>query len=495
VARAASGQPLRRAVALAIGLVSIALAVAAPAHGRPAAGFQRGFVLTGWKAGSYLGASTDGALRRAASGGSGHTAIFTQWFMDAPVSSSLAPDPERTPSDASIVAAATEARAAGLEITIKPQIGIRTGSWIGGAHPADLAAFWADYRTMLLHYADLADQVGASMLVVGTEMGTLSWDEAHWRPLIAEVRERFHGALTYAANYDEYARVPFWDALDYIGIDAYFQLADAGDPAPSAAELSAAWRSRGYLRSIGAVAERTGKRVVFTEIGYRGIRGTAVSPNIWAGSGITDVEAQANAYRAFYDAVAEQPWMAGVYWWEVNVDSWWVQDYSPLGKPAEQVIASWNGRAIEQPPGDVAPPAEVTPAAEVTPPADVAPPAEVTPPAAAVPTAEVAPPAGPALPAGAPSAAKRPSLRLRVTVSHGRVRGSVAPYVSGCGGSISLRLRNRRRGRWHYLRPPHSSQVRPDGSFARRLPSGRLRVRTVFESPCGSVSSGWATAR
>jgi phosphoglycolate phosphatase-like HAD superfamily hydrolase len=199
---------------------------------------------------------------------------------------------------------------------------------------------------MVLHYADLAQRAGASTLVIGTEMATLSSDDARWRPLIAEVRSHFKGALTYAANYDEFQRVPFWDALDYVGIDAYFPLAGSADPAPSAADLAAAWASRGYLSAIASTSRRTGKKVLFTELGYRAVHTAAVEPNAWGVPGVADVEAQANAYRAFYDAVARQPWMAGVYWWNVDPGAWWVQDYSPIGKPAETVLAMANLRSM-----------------------------------------------------------------------------------------------------------------------------------------------------
>jgi hypothetical protein len=326
-------------------IVIVALAGApATAHAPAPDRFQRGFVFTGWNAASYLTPAADEQLASMAHGGSDHVAIFTQWFMDGPSSSTLAPDPVRTPTDASILHAATVARANGLQVTLKPQIAIRTGSWIGGAHPADSAAFWAGYRTMLLHYADLAQQAGATLLVIGTEMSTLSGDDARWRALIAELRQHFSGRLTYAANYDEFERVPFWDALDYVGIDAYFPLADASDPAPATAELAAAWQKRGYLTRIAAVAARVEKPVLFTEIGYRGGHATAAHPGDFDAPDTTDMQAQARAYQAFYDAVAKQPWMAGAYWWEVSPDRWWAQDYNPLGKPAEQVIAAGNRR-------------------------------------------------------------------------------------------------------------------------------------------------------
>jgi hypothetical protein len=42
-----------------------------------------------------------------------------------------------------------------------------------------------------------------------------------------EIRKIYTGKLTYAANWDDFDKVPFWKELDYIGIDAYFPLSDA----------------------------------------------------------------------------------------------------------------------------------------------------------------------------------------------------------------------------------------------------------------------------
>jgi hypothetical protein len=50
--------------------------------------------------------------------------------------------------------------------------------------------------------------------------------EKEWRRVIAAVRGVTSARLTYAANFDAYQRVAFWDALDAIGIQAYFPLTD-----------------------------------------------------------------------------------------------------------------------------------------------------------------------------------------------------------------------------------------------------------------------------
>jgi hypothetical protein len=450
-------------------VLAVALSAAPASADTP---FQRGFVLTGSSSDTYLTARSDRVLAQMADAGSGTAAVFTQWFMDNPTSSHIAPDASRTPSDAAIAHAAARASEMGMQVTLKPQIGIRTGNWIGYAHPADLSSFWADYRTMLIHYADLAQQIGATTLVIGTEMQTLSWDQAHWRPLIAEIRSRFHGALTYAANYDEYPSVPFWDAVDFIGIDAYFGLADESNPAPSTAELVSAWTSRGYLGSIAAVSQRTGKQVLFTEIGYRGIHRTAVHPNQWNLVDSVDLQAQANAYEAFYAAVASQPWMAGVYWWEARADSWWVKDYSPLGKPAGQVMTDWNRAALAVPPaggaGDMVAPPEPSPMVEPQPPAQ---------------------PPQPQPPQPASSAPPAVTVKLR----RRRLSGSVSPYTAECAGQVQLQVRRRVAGKWRHVPPPATFAPGTSGRFTLIMRPGRLRVRAVFTSPCAGARSGWTS--
>src|SRR3954470_18645006 len=131
---------------LGVLVVAVAAASAAP---RTESGLRSGFVLTADRRYTYLTPASDLALQRMAHGGSDRVAIFTQWFLDGPTSSMLAPDPTRTPTDAAVLHAAAIARRLGMAVTIKPQIGIRSGAWIGTAHPADIVLFWTRYRQML----------------------------------------------------------------------------------------------------------------------------------------------------------------------------------------------------------------------------------------------------------------------------------------------------------------------------------------------------------
>ncbi len=110
--------------------------------------------------------------------------------------------------------------------------------------------------------------------------------EAKWRALIQRVRAIYGGAVTYAANFDQYRGVGFWDALDLIGINAYFPLRSGLGPTDRAT-LAAGWRSS--LERIADFRRARGlesRRVLFTELGYRRRQGATAAP--WA-SGVFDV--------------------------------------------------------------------------------------------------------------------------------------------------------------------------------------------------------------
>jgi hypothetical protein len=258
------------------------------------------------------------------------------------------------------------ARSLGLEVTLKPQIDILPSGWVGTITPSDPAAWFDSLQATIYHYADLAQQGGAGMLVIGTEFQSMSGPAytARWQQLIAGVRQRFSGRLTYAANFDEFQQVQFWPSLDYVGVDGYWRLSNVADP-PLESLLSA-WASTGHVDALRRTALAAGRPVLLTEIGYRSIAGATIHPNLWSTTGALDLSEQANAYEAAFRTFAGQPWFAGLYWW-----SWPATlppdgsntDYTPTFKPAEQVMQSWNARlAGPQAPVAAAPVAAPAPA-------------------------------------------------------------------------------------------------------------------------------------
>jgi hypothetical protein len=255
-------------------------------------------------------------------------------------------DTDKTVRDEGVRAAVAAARAAGLRVVLKPHVDLDDDADRAGIEPADPDRWFTAYEGLVRHYADLATELGIDELVVGTELAGTSADDARWRRVIALARDRYAGPLTYAANFDEYPRVGFWDALDAIGIDAYFPLATA--PTTDVDALVRAWGP--IADDLAATARRTGKPVLFTEAGYASQRGTAVNPYDWEVSRVASPAEQEAAYRALFTALWDEPWFLGVYWWMWDdlpgrTEDPQELDYTPHGKPAEAVLREWAARA------------------------------------------------------------------------------------------------------------------------------------------------------
>jgi len=60
-----------------------------------------------------------------------------------------------------------------------------------------------------------------------------------------------------------------------------------------------------------------------------------------------DLQEQADCYRATFESVWDEPWFAGMSWWDwsANPDVGGPEDggFTPFGKPAEDALRTWYG--------------------------------------------------------------------------------------------------------------------------------------------------------
>ena len=241
-----------------------------------------------------------------------------------------------------------QSHANGLKVMVKPMMWI-SGGWSGDFEMRSESGWqeWeASYRKFIMSAAQVAADEGAEMICIGTELKMVTKKrEKFWRQLIKDIRAIYDGKLTYASNWDEYAHIRFWDALDYIGLDAYFPLVSAKTPTPKA--LISGWKAP--YKQITLLYKIYGKPILFTEFGYRSIDNCAW--NQWEIENVStskrvNLKAQENAYQAFFDIFWERDWFAGAFLWQ-----WYAHheragglknsDYTPQNKPAAQLIKSW----------------------------------------------------------------------------------------------------------------------------------------------------------
>lgn len=242
------------------------------------------------------------------------------------------------------------AHRAGVKVMMKPQVYV-PGGWVGGLDfktDAEWEKWETDYEKYLMRFVDLGVEMKAEAICIGTEfrMSTAK-REKFWRSLIAKIRKKYSGQLTYSSNWDEYPVIPFWDALDFAGINAYMPLSDK--ETPSVSELCEAWKP--HFEQIKTFQAKINKPVVFTEYGYMSVDGCAgkgweIEPKVKSLK-INEL-AQANALEALHKTFGKMPWWQGGFLWKWFPDGeghegYIERDYTPQGKMAAAILRKWHG--------------------------------------------------------------------------------------------------------------------------------------------------------
>ncbi len=242
------------------------------------------------------------------------------------------------------------AKTLGLKVMVKPHIWVLGQGWAGDyelSSDQDWQRWEHSFETYILDYAKVADSMKVELFCMGTEYRkAVVQRPAFWTALIGKIRQRYHGKLTYAANWDNFHRVDFWEKLDYIGIDAYFPLSSSATPKTET--LVHQWDS--VKQVLKEFSEQRGKPVLFTEYGYRSMDHTADGHWMYNVQELSaNPQGQHNAYEALYQVFWEEHWFLGGFLWKWHAKHNQVggikgKRYTPQNKPAAEVIKKWYGK-------------------------------------------------------------------------------------------------------------------------------------------------------
>lgn len=242
-----------------------------------------------------------------------------------------------------------QAKKENLSVLLKPHVWVMGQGWCGDfdlATETQWLQWESDYKKYILHYAEIAEKFDVEMLCIGTEYKIAATKrDAFFKKLIAEIKTIYNGKITYAANWDNFQNITFWNDLDYIGIDAYFPLAK--NQHAEKMELDLAWKD--IMNQLQSFSKKHNKQILFTEFGYKSTNFTAW--NQWELDNINDNEqvnitAQNNAYLALFENCWDKNWLAGGFLWkwypnDSNAGGLTNSDYTPQHKPVEKIIATY----------------------------------------------------------------------------------------------------------------------------------------------------------
>ncbi len=240
------------------------------------------------------------------------------------------------------------AKSNGQQTLLKPHFWVDDKGWAGELvfSSKEWIKWEKNYTEFILQMANMADSLQIDMLCIGVELkSSVTYRTKFWKALIPKIKAVYNGPLTYAANWDNYKNIPFWNQLDYIGVDAYFPLSTDSNPDKSV--LLEKWKK--HEKSLSKYAASKGKKILFTELGYRSIEkgaGNQWETENYADDVFVNLELQKSAFEAFFETFWNKSYFAGAFIWEWHTfdnsaGGQFHSNFTPQNKPTEAVIKKW----------------------------------------------------------------------------------------------------------------------------------------------------------
>jgi hypothetical protein len=264
-----------------------------------------------------------------------------------------------------------KARQAGFSIMLKPhttkaESPENRNIWNTDTAKFLPANFFPAYKGYLEELANFAEQNHVDAICIGTEMNHL--DTAYheeWKELVAAVRGRFTGLVTYDALFNRWFRsvpdveeVCFWDLVDMIGVSLYVPVTHNDNA--SVEEIRRGWIESieqpefkfeiddviAYLKGI---AQNAGKPLMALEGGYQSVSGGLYDMTGPSPDKTVNYDLQSRGLDAYLGILDENKdnWFKGVSLWQLtpsmlsssNLQTiWHTQEFSVYEKPAAKIV-------------------------------------------------------------------------------------------------------------------------------------------------------------
>lgn len=267
-----------------------------------------GIVYTEYGSNGYSDSSLKKFLSLANQVNANHASVLMTCYVPDIKSSQVNCDSYSSPKFSSIENVIRSAQSQKLSVSLRVYIDIKSGVWRALWKPDNPTRAFQLMQKKLIHYAEKAEALGVSMLIIGAEYEHLTRPQYthHWEKLINAIRKVYSGPITYGSNGNpsqtfsgesEYQWIRFWDKLDFVGIDHYPSLKANNSQAhfDNFKNQHKSWLVK-YKE-----ATQNMKPILFTEVGFPLAKGGVKSPYQWKWpkNTPTDSKAQSTSALAF----------------------------------------------------------------------------------------------------------------------------------------------------------------------------------------------------
>lgn len=155
-------------------------------------------------------------------------------LQETPQSETIARETQANATDEEFLSIIEYAHSLGLSVALKPTVNCMNGTWRAHISFFDKdvpcepkwSNWFASYTAFQLHYAALAEKSGCEMFIAGCEMVMSEHRDAEWRKLISDIKEVYHGPVSYNTDKYQEDNVTWWDCVDVISSSGYYPVND-----------------------------------------------------------------------------------------------------------------------------------------------------------------------------------------------------------------------------------------------------------------------------
>ena len=206
---------------------------------------------------------------------------------------------------------------------------------------AEWDAWFASYSAFAKHYAAIAADEDVEMFSVNCELYCPNKQASRWRKIVKSVRETYGGRLTVSQIAGHERELTWWDAVDVIGIDAYYK-----NSGTTVEEIAFEWA--GPISIARGLHRQYNKPVAYTEVGMcSGKCSRTHTPST------SDYYHHAAQYQAVFEAFRNESYFLGAFWWNWDTDPGVFSHddcLTPQAKPAEDVLRKYYRATASKPP-------------------------------------------------------------------------------------------------------------------------------------------------